>query len=242
MNSRYREQIQLAVRARLELGTSELQVQRCNHSATLPPIYFLILLSFSSLSPPPYVLLFTGVRSIQINRLSIRKYTRLFFLPLFCHTSLRVRDGNPFIWSGWCKLPKLCWTFSCRTAPSVCNYIWHVCFHSLSQQKSNRKPIIVLGSISVRWYRQFSAGFHGVLCHWELQRIWWTSTPPCKPSSNISNTRGSVLSYMQTPRSGSKNEAQASFFFSFIFLTPIWRCLDIGPENQSNLDALASPK
>ena len=37
MNSRYREQIQLVVRAGLELGTSELQVQRSNHSATLPP-------------------------------------------------------------------------------------------------------------------------------------------------------------------------------------------------------------
>ena len=34
----YREQIhQLAVRAGLELGASELQVQRSNHSATLPP-------------------------------------------------------------------------------------------------------------------------------------------------------------------------------------------------------------
>ena len=31
------EQIQLAVRAGLELGASELQVQRSNHSATLPP-------------------------------------------------------------------------------------------------------------------------------------------------------------------------------------------------------------
>ena len=30
------EQIQLAVRAGLELGASELQVQRSNHSATLP--------------------------------------------------------------------------------------------------------------------------------------------------------------------------------------------------------------
>ena len=29
----YREQIQLAVRARLELGASELQIQRSNHSA-----------------------------------------------------------------------------------------------------------------------------------------------------------------------------------------------------------------
>ena len=33
----YREQIQLEVRARLELGASELQVQCSNHSATLPP-------------------------------------------------------------------------------------------------------------------------------------------------------------------------------------------------------------
>ena len=33
----YREQIQLAVRVGLELGASELQVQRSNHSATLPP-------------------------------------------------------------------------------------------------------------------------------------------------------------------------------------------------------------
>ena len=33
----YREQIQIAVRAGLELGASELQVQRSNHSATLPP-------------------------------------------------------------------------------------------------------------------------------------------------------------------------------------------------------------
>ena len=32
----YREQIQLAVRAGLELGASELQVQRSNQSATLP--------------------------------------------------------------------------------------------------------------------------------------------------------------------------------------------------------------
>ena len=32
----YREQIQLAVRAGLELGASELQVQRSKHSATLP--------------------------------------------------------------------------------------------------------------------------------------------------------------------------------------------------------------
>ena len=33
-----REQIQLAVRAGLELGTSELQVQRSNRSAMLPPM------------------------------------------------------------------------------------------------------------------------------------------------------------------------------------------------------------
>ena len=35
----YREQIQLrVVRAGLELGASVLQVQRSNHSATLPPV------------------------------------------------------------------------------------------------------------------------------------------------------------------------------------------------------------
>ena len=34
----YREQIQLAVRAGLELGASGLQVQRSNHSAMLSPI------------------------------------------------------------------------------------------------------------------------------------------------------------------------------------------------------------
>ena len=33
-----REQIQLAVKAGLELAASELQVQRSDHSATLPPI------------------------------------------------------------------------------------------------------------------------------------------------------------------------------------------------------------
>ena len=33
----YREQIQLEVRVGLELGASELQVQRSNHSATLAP-------------------------------------------------------------------------------------------------------------------------------------------------------------------------------------------------------------
>ena len=33
----YREQIQLAVRAGLELGAYELKVQRSNRSATLPP-------------------------------------------------------------------------------------------------------------------------------------------------------------------------------------------------------------
>ena len=31
------EQIQLAVMAELELGASELQIQRSNHSVTLPP-------------------------------------------------------------------------------------------------------------------------------------------------------------------------------------------------------------
>ena len=31
------KQIQLAVRAELELGATELQVQRTNHSTTLPP-------------------------------------------------------------------------------------------------------------------------------------------------------------------------------------------------------------
>lgn len=34
----YREQIQLAFRAGLELEASELQVQRSNSSATLPPL------------------------------------------------------------------------------------------------------------------------------------------------------------------------------------------------------------
>ena len=34
----YREQIQLAVRAGLELEASELQVQRSKYSATLPPL------------------------------------------------------------------------------------------------------------------------------------------------------------------------------------------------------------
>ena len=34
----YQEQIQLAVRAGLELGASELQVQRSSRSATLPPL------------------------------------------------------------------------------------------------------------------------------------------------------------------------------------------------------------
>ena len=33
----YREQIRLVVRAGLEFGASELQVQRSNRSATLPP-------------------------------------------------------------------------------------------------------------------------------------------------------------------------------------------------------------
>ena len=36
LNSDYGEQIQHAVRAGLELGASELQVQCPNHSATLP--------------------------------------------------------------------------------------------------------------------------------------------------------------------------------------------------------------
>ena len=35
LGTSYREQIQLAVRAGLELGASELQVRRFNHSATL---------------------------------------------------------------------------------------------------------------------------------------------------------------------------------------------------------------
>ena len=35
----YREQIQLAVKAGLELGVSVLQVQGSNRSATLPPRY-----------------------------------------------------------------------------------------------------------------------------------------------------------------------------------------------------------
>ena len=90
----------------LELGTSELQDQRSNRSATLPSKYYLTLLSFSPLYPPLY--LFTGVRPIQINHLSIRKYSCCCFLPLFCRTSLRVRDCHPFIRSRRCKLPKLC--------------------------------------------------------------------------------------------------------------------------------------
>ena len=36
----YREQIQLVVRAGLELGASESYVQRSNHSDTMPPIFF----------------------------------------------------------------------------------------------------------------------------------------------------------------------------------------------------------
>ena len=36
------EQIQMAVRAGLELGASKLQVQRSNHSATLPANWFVI--------------------------------------------------------------------------------------------------------------------------------------------------------------------------------------------------------
>lgn len=147
----------------------------------------------------------------------------LFCLPLFCRTSLRVRDGHPFIRSGWWKLPKLFWTFRCRTAPSVSNYIWHVFFHSLSQQKSNGKPIIVLGSISVWWYRQFSVGFHGMLCHWELQRIWWTSTPSCKPSCNISNTRG--MYFVLFPNTAKWVGKQGAGGF---FSPPTLSCLDIG--------------
>ena len=38
LNSGCQEQIQLAVRAGLELGASELQVQRSNHTATLPTL------------------------------------------------------------------------------------------------------------------------------------------------------------------------------------------------------------
>ena len=34
----YRELIQLTIRAELELGASKLQVQRSNHTATLPPV------------------------------------------------------------------------------------------------------------------------------------------------------------------------------------------------------------
>ena len=37
LGTSYREQIQLALRAGLKLGASELQVQGSNHSATLPP-------------------------------------------------------------------------------------------------------------------------------------------------------------------------------------------------------------
>ena len=37
-SGQYQEQIQLAVRVGLELGVSGLQVQRSNHSATLPPL------------------------------------------------------------------------------------------------------------------------------------------------------------------------------------------------------------
>ena len=72
---------------------------------------------FSPLYPPLY--LFTGVRPIQINRLSIRKYT--CFVCLSSATLLYERDGHPFIRSGWRQLPKLCST--CRTVPSVSNYI-----------------------------------------------------------------------------------------------------------------------
>ena len=42
----YREQIQLAVRAELELGASELQVRRSNDSAMLPPIVILIAIIY----------------------------------------------------------------------------------------------------------------------------------------------------------------------------------------------------
>ena len=42
----YREQIQLAVRAGLELGASELQVRRSNDSAMLPPIVILIAIIY----------------------------------------------------------------------------------------------------------------------------------------------------------------------------------------------------
>ena len=38
LNWDYLEQIQLAVRVGLDLGASELQVQRSNGSATLPPV------------------------------------------------------------------------------------------------------------------------------------------------------------------------------------------------------------
>ena len=43
----YREQIQLAVRVGLELGASELQVQRTNRSATLPP-YWDVMVIYNS--------------------------------------------------------------------------------------------------------------------------------------------------------------------------------------------------
>ena len=54
----YREEIQPAIREGLELGASELQVQRFNHSATLPPPISLAcsrpfaLLCISRRSPP----------------------------------------------------------------------------------------------------------------------------------------------------------------------------------------------
>ena len=49
----YREQIQLAVRAGLELGASELQVQRSNHLATLPPnLHLFIDLNIPSVTRP----------------------------------------------------------------------------------------------------------------------------------------------------------------------------------------------
>ena len=43
LNWDYREQIQLAVRAGLKLGASDLQVQRSNHSATQPPLTVLFV-------------------------------------------------------------------------------------------------------------------------------------------------------------------------------------------------------
>ena len=59
------------------------------------------------------------------------------------------------------------------------------------------------------------------------------------PSCNITYTREGVSSDLQMPRIGSKNETQASFF-SFIFplfsfLTPTWRCLEIGCKAMSSV-------